>query len=81
MKRSSGSSIYIKRFLETQRQEETKSPAALGQKTAVELITSHLISSISTKCDIKSDAADFAARSTHPENEVYNYAISRQNSG
>ena len=78
---SSGSSTNIKQFFESKQQEVPKPPPTLSnawQQTVVELITSHPTVSILAGCDIICDAANFAARSTHAANKVYNYTVSRQ---
>ena len=81
MKCASGASGNIKRYFEAKQQEVPKPPPTLTnewQKTVVELLTSHPTVSISTGCEILCDAANFAARSTHAANKVYDYTISRQ---
>ena len=81
MKCASGASGNIKRYFEAKQQEVPKPRPTLTnelQKTVVELLTSHQTVSISAGCDILCDAANFAARSTHAANKIYDYTISRQ---
>ena len=49
-----------------------------GKKQLLNYLHQHPTVSISAGCDILCDAANFAARSTHAANKVYDYTISRQ---
>ena len=78
---ASGASGNIKRYFEAKQQEVPKPPPTSTnewRKTVVELLTSHPKVPISAGFDILCDAANFAARSTHAANKVYDYTISRQ---
>ena len=71
----------VKKYFESRQREISKTPLSLcsaRQHKVVELITSPPTVTFLARCDIICEAANFAARSTHAANQVYDCSKSRQ---